>query len=153
MANTYTQINIHAIFAVYGRENLLLKSFRDRLFGYISQTLSNINQFPLSVGGYSDHVHIFFEYDPEMKLSDILRIVKANSSRWINEQGFLPHRFRWQKGYSAFSYQRSKRSTIINYIMNQEIHHAYKNFREEYYRIMKKFEINFDSKYIFEFYE
>ena len=109
MANTFTQINIHLIFAVQGRENILRNSFRENLFKYIYGILRESKQYPLAVNGYLDHVHAFFELNPKNSVSDIARIVKANSSKWINENKLVRGKFHWQKGYGAFSYSRSQR--------------------------------------------
>ncbi len=104
MANTYTQINIHAVFAVKGRENLLTKNFRSDLFKYIAGILNNTKQYSLAVNGYLDHVHIFFEQHPTIALADILETVKSNSSKWVNENRLVKGKFAWQKGYGGFSY-------------------------------------------------
>jgi len=153
MPNTYSQINIHAVYAVKGRENLLHSKFKSQLFRYISGILSNTGQFPLAVNGAQDHIHIFFELNPANSISEILRIVKSNSSKWMNDQGFVKGKFRWQEGYGAFSYSRSARNDVINYIINQEEQHRRISFREEYLAILAKFEISYDTKYLFEFYD
>ncbi len=153
MANTYTQINIHAIFSVKGRENIITNNFREDLFKYISGILKNQKQFSLAVNGYKDHVHIFFELNPTFALSDIIGIVKANSSKWINNNKFVPGHFEWQSGYGAFSYSKSQRNSVINYIKNQEKHHKEKSFKEEYLGLLKKFDIQFKDEYVFEFYD
>ncbi len=153
MANTYTQINIHAIFSVKGKENILSKKFRNDLFRYISEILNNNKQFSIAVNGYKDHVHIFFELHPTIALSDIIRIVKTNSSKWINKNTFVKGKFSWQEGYGAFSYSRSQRNNVIQYIINQEKHHAKRTFKDEYLELLKKFEIEFDGNYVFEFYD
>jgi putative transposase len=152
MANTCTQINI-VIFAVKGRENLLPSKLRPKLFKYISGILTNTNQFSLAVNGYKDHVHLFFEMNPVKSLSEIVRIVKANSSKWINENKFITGKFSWQEGYGGFSYSKSQRDHVIKYIIKQEKHHHQKTFREEYLIILKSFEIDFNEHYIFEFYD
>jgi len=153
MANTYTQFNVQAVFAVRGRENFLLSNFRKELFEYISGILKGIGQFPLAVNGDRDHVHFFFELNPSTSVSDVMEKVKANSSKWINSKKFVPGRFEWQRGYGGFTYSRSQRNNVIQYIMNQENHHKSKTFREEYLEILEKFEMEFDERYIFEFYE
>ena len=153
MANTYTQINMHVVFSVKGRENILHAKLRPKLFKYISGILSNERQFPLAVNGYKDHVHMFFEMNPKNSLSEIMRIVKSNSSKWINQNKFLPGKFSWQAGYGGFSYSRSQRNNVIQYIMQQEKHHKEATFREEYLKLLKRFEIDFDEQYIFEFYD
>ncbi len=153
MANTYTQISIHAIFAVKYRENFIAKAWRDRLHGYVSGILKKEETTSLAVGGWLDHVHVFFGMPPTKNISDIMRVVKANSSKWINENGFVKGKFQWQEGYAAFSYSRSQRDTVINYIMQQEDHHKKKSFKEEYLEMLMNFEVDFDEKYLFEFYE
>lgn len=153
MANTYTQISIHAIFVVGHRENLITKEWRDRLHSYISAVLKNESVTSLAVGGWLDHVHVFFGMPPKKNISDLMRVVKTNSSKWINENGFVKGKFQWQEGYAAFSYSRSQRNTVINYIMNQEEHHKNKSFKEEYIDLLKNFEVDYDEKYLFEFYE
>ena len=153
MANTYTQLNVQGVFSVKGRENFLLDSFRQELFKYITGILKNNNQFPLAVNGYKDHVHIFFELHPSNSVSDILKIVKANSSKWINDQKFLRNKFNWQNGFGAFSYSRSQRDQIINYIKNQERHHTKRAFKDEYLDLLRNFEIDYEDAYNFEFYD
>ena len=153
MANTYAHINIHAVFAVKGRQNLFSEKCRPELFQYISGILKNIGQYTLAVNGYKDHVHVFFELNPTSSISDIMRNVKTNSSKWINEKKFVVGKFSWQEGYGGFSYSRSQRDHVIKYIINQEKHHTKKTFREEYLELLRKFEIEFKDEYVFEFYE
>ncbi|MDA3927324.1 MAG: IS200/IS605 family transposase [Prolixibacteraceae bacterium] len=153
MANTYTQLNVHIVFAVKGRANILTSNFRNTLFEYITGILKNLEQYPLSVNGYKDHVHCFFELNPNSSVADIAGKVKANSSKWINKNKFVLGHFEWQRGYGGFTYSKSQRNTVINYIKNQEQHHSTKSFKEEYFELLKKFEIEFENKYIFEFYE
>ena len=99
------------------------------------------------------YVHIFFELNPDSKLSDIVRDVKSGSSKWINENKFFPGRFEWQRGYGGFSYSRSQRDRVIKYIMNQERHHKNKSFKKEYLAILKKADIKYKDEYLFEFYD
>lgn len=153
MANTYSQINIHCVFAVKKRENVIDKSFRDDLHRYMSGILKNDNAFPLAVGGWLDHVHVLFELHPDSKISDLMRMLKASSAKWINDNQLVKGKFQWQTGYSAFSYARSQRNDVINYVMNQEEHHRTKTFEEEYLNMLQKFEIEFKDEFIFEFYD
>ncbi len=153
MANTYTQLNMHAVFCVKGRSNCLTQKIRPELFKYISGILTNLGQYSLAVNGYKDHVHIFFEMNPDTSLSDIMQVVKSNSSKWINDNKMVAGKFVWQKGFGGFSYSRSQRNNVIQYIMNQEEHHREKTFREEYMEFLEQFEVEYDEKYLFEFYE
>lgn len=153
MANAYSQINIHCVFAVKGRENIISDSFRDDLHKYMSGILRNDNVFPLSIGGWRDHVHVFFELPTSLRVSDVMRDLKAISSKWINDNRFVKGKFQWQEGYGAFSYSRSQRNEVIQYIMNQEKHHQLKTFEEEYLDMLMKFEIEFKDEYVFDFYD
>jgi REP element-mobilizing transposase RayT len=153
MANTYTQINIHVVFATAGRETILKKEIRERLFSYLAGTIKGLGLFPLAVNGSKDHVHLFFELNPDKSLSKVVQEIKSNSSKWINDNRLLPGHFSWQKGYGGFSYSRSQRNDVIRYIMNQEKHHAKRSFKEEYLELLSKFEIDFDDNYLFEFYD
>jgi putative transposase len=152
MANTYSQVNIHAVFTVQGRDNILQKEFRDQLFEYITGTMKGMGLFPLAVNGFSDHIHIFFELPTNIAIAKALQDIKSNSSKWINEQNLFPVKFQWQKGYGAFSNSRSQRNIVIKYIMNQETHHAKTSFRDEYLSFLNKYEIEFNKNYLFEFY-
>jgi REP element-mobilizing transposase RayT len=153
MANTYSQINIHCVFAVKGRENVITKNFREELHKYLWGILKNDGVFPLAVGGWKDHIHIFFELKPDLRISDLMRMLKSTSSKWINENRFVLGKFQWQEGYGAFSYSRSQRDNVIKYIMNQEEHHKRKTFREEYLGLLKNFDVDYKDEYVFEFYE
>lgn len=153
MANTYTQLNVHAVFSVKGRGNFISKEWRDELYRYIAGTLTETKNYSLSVGGYCDHVHIFFELNPANAVSDVLRNVKAKSSKWINTRNFVAGKFEWQAGYGAFTYSRSQRNKVINYIMKQEEHHKKRTFKEEYLELLKNNDIKYNDTYIFEFYE
>jgi len=153
MANTYSQINIHVVFSVKRRENFILPEFENRLYTYMAGILKGMNQFSLAVNGYKDHVHLFFELSPNHSLSEIIRVVKANSSKWINTQRFIPGHFNWQEGYGAFSYSRSQRDRVINYILEQDRHHRQVSFREEYLALLKKFEIEYKDQFVFDFFQ
>jgi REP element-mobilizing transposase RayT len=132
MANTHTQIYIHVVFAVEGRQNLIAPQHNDELQKYITGILLAQGQKLISINNMSDHLHLLVGLRPDACLSDLLRDVKANSSRFINEKRWVAGRFSWQEGFGAFSYSRSQLGTVIRYIENQEKHHAKKSFREEY---------------------
>jgi REP element-mobilizing transposase RayT len=153
MANTYTQLYIQCVFAVKGRKKVITKDFSDELYKYMSGILRQQNAYPLAVGGWKDHVHVFFELKPDFKLSDIIRVLKACSSKWINENKFVQGKFQWQEGYGGFSYAHSQRDRVIKYIMNQERHHTLKTFRKEYLEFLERFEIEYKDQYLFEFYD
>ena len=153
MAGTFYQIYIQFIFAVHGRENLLHKSWRDEVFKYMSGIIKSKNQKPIIVNGVSDHVHVFVGLRPSIRICDLVRDIKNNSSRFINEKKFLPRKFEWQDGYGAFSYSRSHIDNVYRYIENQEAHHKKRTFKEEYLDLLKKFEVEYNEKYLFKWIE
>ena len=152
MANTYSQITIHAVFAVKYRQNFIGKDWRDDLHRYISGIITNKGAKSLAVGGWQDHLHILFGMPVTTSIAAFVGAVKANSSKWINEQQLVKTKFEWQEGYAAFSYAKSQRDIVINYIINQEEHHRTKTFKEEYLKMLGDFDIAYEDKYLFEFY-
>ncbi len=115
--------------------------------------LSNDKAFPLAVGGWKDHVHVFFELPVTVNVCDLMTMLKATSSKWINDNRLVNGKFRWQEGYAAFSNSKSQRGRVINYIMNQEAHHQKKTFEREYLGMLEQHNISFNEKYLFEFYK
>ena len=153
MANTYSQVNIHCVFAVKDRENLLSSQLRPQLFSYMHGILKNQGVHVLSISGWTDHVHVFFELPMTVSISKVMQDLKANSSKWMNQNGSVKGHFQWQAGYAAFSYSRSQRDDVIKYILNQERHHAKRSFREEYLELLRKSEVSFDENYLFDFFD
>jgi REP element-mobilizing transposase RayT len=153
MANTYTQIYIHAVFAVQGRQNLIRKENNEELHKYITGIIRNKGQKLIAINSVPDHVHLFIGMKPNMALSDLIRDVKNNSSNFINEKKWIRGKFNWQKGFGAFSYGHSQIDAVVKYILNQEKHHAHQTFKEEYLEMLKKFNVEYDEKYLFEFIE
>ncbi|MFZ1082367.1 MAG: IS200/IS605 family transposase [Candidatus Kryptoniota bacterium] len=153
MANTYSQIYIQIVFAVKGRQNLIMSEHREELHKYITGIVRNRDQKMLSIFSMPDHTHLFVGLKPSIAVSDLMRDVKADSSNFINEKKWLRGKFNWQEGFGAFSYSQSQLDNVIKYILNQEKHHKKKTFREEYIGFLKKFEIDYDDKYLFEWME
>lgn len=149
MPNTYCQIYIHLMFAVKFRQSQILPSLRDELEKYISGIVRNENQKLLAIYCMPDHCHVLISMTPDKPISDLVRDIKANSAKWMNERHKLPGRFEWQVGYGAFSYSQSQVSTVVNYILGQEEHHLKQTFREEYLDFLAEFQIDFDERYIF----
>jgi REP element-mobilizing transposase RayT len=149
MANTYTQIHIQVVFAVQDRSSLIRKSWGDELYKYITGIIQNHGHKVLAINGMPDHVHVFFGMRPSQSLSDLMQDIKGDSSRWINQKGFVKGRFSWQEGFGAFSYSKSGVHNVIEYIKKQEIHHKKKSFREEYMDFLRKFGVDYDERYIY----
>ncbi len=150
MPGTFSQIYIQIVFAVKGRENLIVPSWKDDLHKYIAGIIKGKEQKSIIVNGMPDHIHAFVGLRPSMPISDLVRDIKNNSSNFINEHKFVKGKFAWQEGYGAFSYSHSHITNVYDYILNQEEHHKKKTFREEYHELLKKFEIDFNEKYLFE---
>lgn len=153
MAGTYSQIYIQYVFAVKGRANLLQQPWRTEVFKYMAGIIKAKGQKSIIVNGVADHVHVFVGLKPAMNISDLVRDIKNNSSKFINEQKFIQTKFSWQEGYGAFSYAHSQVESVYQYIANQEEHHRKKTFREEYLDFLQKFEVDHDEKYLFDFLE
>jgi REP element-mobilizing transposase RayT len=149
MANTYTQIHIHYVFAPKYREAILDQSWRPELFAYITGVVHNNGHKVLQINGMADHVHLFIGLRPTQFVADLIKQVKEDSSGWINKKRFVPQYFNWQEGYGAFSHSKSQVQKVVKYIQEQEEHHAKISFLEEYVDMLKKFGIAFDERYIF----
>lgn len=149
MADTYSQIYIHIVFAVKRRDNLISKKWKDELYKYITGIITNEGQKLLAINGMPDHIHILIGLKPTAVLSNIVRDIKANSSKFINDRKWIAGKFEWQQGFGAFSYSHSQLTNVINYIQNQEEHHKTKTFREEYIDLLKLYNIDFKNEFIF----
>jgi putative transposase len=153
MPGTFSQIYIQIVFAIKGRQNLINASFEEEVYKYISGIVTGKDQKSLAVNGMPDHIHILTGLKPAMRISDLVRDIKNNSSNFINDKGWLKNKFSWQEGYGAFSYSESNYGKVIDYIKNQKQHHRKQTFRQEYVSFLKKFNVPFDEKYLFEFYD
>jgi putative transposase len=149
MPGTYSQIYIQIVFAVKGRENLISKKWKEEVHKYIAGIIKGKNHKPIIVNGMPNHIHAFVGLKPSMAISDLVRDIKNNSTNFINKNNFVQGKFSWQEGYGAFSYSHSHIDNVYNYILNQEEHHKKKTFREEYLDFLKKFKIDYDEKYLF----
>ncbi len=148
-----TQIYIHLVFSPKYRERLLLKEIRSEVFSYISGIITNRKHKSIIINGMSDHAHILYGANPDDKISDLVGCIKRESSNFINSKNWFRGKFYWQDGYGAFSHGRSQLNDIYNYIAKQELHHKKRTFREEYTEFLKKFEVECDEKYLFEFFD
>ena len=148
MANTYTQIHIHIIFAVKYKAALIQPEWKYELYNYISRIIIENNHKLIVVNGMSDHIHIVLGMRPTQALSDLMKQIKGASSGWINEKKLTKTHFNWQDGYAAFSYGKSQLGDLIQYVKSQEEHHKKISFTEECRKFLDLFEIEFDEKYI-----
>lgn len=153
MPGTFSKIYIQVVFAVQGRANLIGDNFKTDLHKYIAGIISGKDQKSIIVNGMPDHIHAFIGLKPAMAISDLVRDIKNNSSNFINDHKLVKGKFQWQEGYGVFSYGQSQIENVYNYILNQEAHHKKKTFRQEYISFLTAFKIEFDEKYLFEWYE
>ena len=150
MPNPYTQIYIHIVFAVHARENLIDLKYKEELQKFIAGIITKKEPKLLAINCMPDHTHLLISILPNIVLSDLVRDVKNNSSRFINQKGWLEGKFRWQRGFGAFSYGHSQIDRVVKYILNQEAHHAQKKFKQEYLEMLDNFQVSYDNKYLFE---
>jgi REP element-mobilizing transposase RayT len=150
MSGTFSQIQIQVVFAVKGRESLISSEWEARLYQYITGIVRNKNQKMLAINGMPDHIHFFIGMKPSCCLSDLVREVKKASNDFIKENKLSKFKFSWQEGYGAFSYSHSQIDNVVKYIMNQKEYHRKVTFKEEYIDFLKKFEIQHDDKYLFD---
>ncbi len=141
------------MFAVKGRENLISNNWQTELHKYLAGIIKGKKQKPIIVNGMPDHVHAFIGLKPAISISDLVRDMKNNSSNFVNDHKLVKGKFSWQDGYGAFSYSHSHIDAVYNYILNQDKHHKKKTFKEEYLQFLKKFEVEHDEKYLFEWYD
>lgn len=149
MANTYHQIYVQTVFAVKYRRAVISNDWKNRLFGVIGTLINETGCKTLIVNGVEDHVHCFIGLKPVVSASELMKTVKAKSSKYINDHNLTPQRFEWQEGYGIFSYGQSQVDAVYKYIQNQEEHHKKQAFLEEYKELLKLFKIDFDEQYVF----
>ncbi len=150
MANTYSQIYIQIVFTVKGRQNLIKRQNREELHKYITGIVTNRGQKLLSVFAMPDHIHLLVGLKPSLSIADLVRDIKAGSSKFISDNRWVRGKFSWQEGYGAFSYSKSQIDRVIKYISNQEEHHKKETFQKEYLEFLERFGIEYDRKYLFE---
>ncbi len=149
MANTYTQLFVHFVFAVRNRSSIIMDNWQGLLYKYIAGIIEKQGHKLFSINGMPDHIHILVSMKPTQSPSDLVYHIKRSSSLWINENKFVKGRFSWQEGFGAFTYGKSQVPEISKYIENQKEHHKKKSFEEEYLGFLKAFDIEFDEMFVF----
>jgi REP element-mobilizing transposase RayT len=147
--STFTKLSYHVVFGTKLRRPVIT-TFRERLYEYTGGIVRGLNGALLEIGGVADHVHLLVNLPPSRSVSDCLRDIKANSSKWVNESRVTAGRFEWQQGYGAFTVSYSQLETVRHYIQNQAKHHRVRSFQEEYLELLTRHGIEFDMKYVFE---
>jgi REP element-mobilizing transposase RayT len=149
----FTQLYTQLVFAPKYRERLLKEEIQPEVFSYISGIITNRKHKSIIINGMSDHIHILIGLNPDDKISDLVGAIKRSSSTFINEKEWFRGKFHWQDGYGAFSYGKSQLDNVYNYVKDQELHHKKSTFREEYIGLLKRFDIEYDEKYLFNFFD
>ena len=150
MANTYHQIYLQAVFAVKYRQAVISKEWKQQVQAVIGNLINETGCKTIIVNGVEDHIHCFVGLKPAVSVSELMKTVKAKSSKYINDHHLTKERFEWQEGYGVFSYRQRDVDMIFKYVQNQEEHHQKHSFRQEYLDLLKEFEIGYDEQYIFQ---
>ncbi len=149
MADPYTKIYIHYVMATYARFPALFESKQEEFYNYIAGVIRDLGCFVHCIGGVEDHIHILIGLNPAKSIAEVAQKIKANSSRFINQQNWLPGKFSWQGGYAAFSVSASMKENVRKYIKNQKEHHKRNSFMDEYISLLEKHGIEYNQKHIF----
>jgi REP element-mobilizing transposase RayT len=149
MANSYHKVIIQAIFVVKFRQALIKPEWKNEFQGVIGNLINEKECQTIIVNGVEDHVHCLFTLKPSIALTDLMKSVKSRSSKWLNQKAYLNTRFEWQPGCGYFSYSKSHMQQVYRYISNQEEHHKKESFMDEYLKLLKNFEIDFEDEYLF----
>ena len=148
MAHTFTNLLVHATFSTKGRAPMLDEQLRPRVCAYMGGIARDIGAQPLAVNGARDHVHLELRLSPRVSVSDTMRLIKTNSSRWVNEKRLAEGTFGWQTGYGAFTVSESNREAVGAYVASQEEHHRRLGFKAEFEALLRKHGIAYDENHL-----
>ena len=148
--STFTNLLFHIVYSTRYRRPTIEKRWQDELYGYVGGIIREHKGTLLCMGGVQDHVHLLAKLSPTIAITDMLRLIKANSSKMINETLRPRIPFEWQSGYAAFSVSGSQFSTVKQYILNQESHHRRKSFQDEFIQLLERHNISYDLRYVFD---
>jgi len=150
MPGTYSNLNFHVVFSTKNRDAIIVSELEEELYRYIAGIVKGEGANLLKIGGTENHVHIVVRLKPTYSIPDILKHIKANSSKWINDRQKIHGRFSWQAGYGIFSISESQLPHTIEYVGNQKQHHQRISFKEEFVGFLEKNGIQYDKKYLWE---
>ena len=148
MASTFTNLLYHAVFSTKDRVPAIHEGVRERLYEYMGGIIRGERGVLLEIGGVPDHVHLLMKLKSDMAIAEIVRLIKSNSSKWLNDSNGPTGRFEWQTGYGAFSVSESQVRKVRKYIQTQESHHAKVSFRDELIALLEKHGIEYDERYL-----
>ena len=150
MSQSLSKIIVHITFSTKNRQTFLNKTIRPKLYGYLAGILKKCESEPILIGGVSDHIHILCTLSKNYSVSKVIEIIKKSSSKWLKEQSKLLTKFQWQGGYAVFSVRQSRVSATKEYIAKQEEHHRKITFKEELKGFLRKYEIDYNEKYLWD---
>jgi REP element-mobilizing transposase RayT len=153
MADTYTQLYIQFVFSVKGENSLIPKVNKEEVHKYFTKIIQDRQHKLIAIHAMRDHIHIFVRLSPKQSVADFVNHIKMISAKYIRQQPWMKAKFRWQDGYGAFSYSRSHIDPVVKYIDNQEQHHQKQTFKAEYLNFLNKFEVDYKTEDLFEFYD
>ncbi len=148
MANTFSQVYLHIVFAVKNSNSRIPATYLPRVHAYIGGVLRQHGHIPYSVGGIDNHVHILVGYNINQPVPDMVRDVKSSTSRFISESHIIPFKFEWQTGYGCFSYSPSHVENVKRYIENQHQHHKSVSLEDEIRNILERYGVEYDERYL-----
>ena len=141
---------IHLIYSTKHRQHLLDEIIQPEMFRYIAGICNNLGCFPVQIGGYTNHIHALFLLSKKMALMKVVEEIKSHSSGWIKSKGEAYQNFYWQNGYGAFSVNPSEVDIVVEYIRNQKQHHQQVQFEEEFRKVLKKYSVEYDERYVWD---
>ena len=150
MKGTFSKLFIHTVFGVKRRQNLISETWEVELYKYIAGIITNKGQKLIAINGMPDHLHILIGIKPNYCVSDLIREVKKSSNEFIKERRYTSVPFQWQEGFGAFSHEESSLTRVITYIKNQKVHHRKENYQDEFVRILKEFNVEYEERYLFD---
>ena len=148
MSHTHTSLNYQLVFGTKARAQSIESGFRLELCSYLGGILKAEGCLPLEIGAVADHVHLLVRFPPTVSLADLLRTLKANSSKWLNDTRFPRRTFAWQEGYAAFTVSQSQVPRLLAYIRGQEEHHRKRDFRRELVALLRRNGVAFEERYL-----
>ena len=150
---TFTQIYLQFVIAVKYRKAVLKPEFQNNVFSFMAGLINSMGHKSYAINGMPDHVHIFMSFTPKHSPAETIKEIKRASTNFINEKKWFPEKFQWQNGYGCFSYSKSHIDNVVKYILNQQNHHQKVKFKDEYLEFLRKFEVEFDEQFLFEFFD
>jgi putative transposase len=150
MGQSLVKNYIHLIFSTKNREPLIHPSQEDEIYSYLAGICKSLECHAIKIGGYTDHVHILCTLSKKIALMNLLEEIKSHSSKWMKTKDDPIKNFYWQSGYDAFSVNPSQIHAVTEYIANQRIHHAKKTFLDEYRTFLKKYNVEYDERYVWD---